>query len=67
MSPAKAQTSNSVLRNLPSVDELLRLPAARDIAAAAGERCAAELCRNVIDELRQQVGKSTGKDHRKTI
>ena len=65
MSSAKAQTSNSVLRNLPSVDELLRLPFAQDIAAAAGERHAATLCRNVIGELRKQIGKSAGKAHSK--
>jgi len=65
MSSAKAQTSNSVLRNLPSVDELLRSSCAKEIAVAAGERHAAALCREVVDELRQQVGRSADKDHSK--
>lgn len=65
MPPAKTHTSNLVLRNLPSVDELLRLSCSQDIAAAAGERHAASLCRDVIDEIRQQIEKSAGKDHTK--
>ena len=64
MSTAKAKTSNSVLRNLPSVDDLLRSPSARDIASKAGERHTADLCRSVIDEVRQQLG-SAGKDDSK--
>jgi L-seryl-tRNA(Ser) seleniumtransferase len=65
MPPAKAQTSNSVFRNLPSIDELLRLPSAQDIAAAAGDRHAAMLCRKVIGEIRRQLEKSASKDHTK--
>ena len=61
MPSAKTQTSNSILRNLPSVDELLRCGGAQEIAAVAGERHAAALCRQVIDEIRQQIGKSDGK------
>ena len=65
MSSANAHLSNSILRHLPSVDELLRLPSAQEIAAAAGERHAAALCRDVIDTLRRQIGKLTSEDHSK--
>ncbi len=65
MSSVKAQSSNSVLRNLPSVDELLRSKTAQDIVVVAGERHLSSLCRQVIDELRQQIGKSAGKEQTK--
>lgn len=54
-----------MLRNLPSVDELLRSRTAQEITSAAGERHAAELCRSVIDQLRQQIGKNAGKNQTK--
>ncbi len=62
MSSAKVQSSNSVLRNLPSVDELLRTKIAQEIASSAGDLHATALCRQVIDELRKQIGKTGGKE-----
>lgn len=50
-----AKASNSVLRNLPSVDELLRSNTARSVAISSGERHAAGLVRRAIDELRTEV------------
>jgi L-seryl-tRNA(Ser) seleniumtransferase len=50
-----AKTTNSALRNLPSVDELLRSEAGRSIIESAGERHAAAIVRQVIDELRQEI------------
>lgn len=63
--PSSANAPNSVLRDLPSVDELLRSETARNIAAEAGESHAAELCRRVIDQVRQDLGKPTKKEHSK--
>ena len=65
MPSAKAHASNSILRNLPSVDELLRSQIAQEIAARAGERHAAALCRQVIDEIRQEIGEVAGGAHTK--
>ncbi|MFN0140938.1 MAG: L-seryl-tRNA(Sec) selenium transferase [Pyrinomonadaceae bacterium] len=53
---AKSKTSlNEVLRGLPAVSELLATPTARAIALAAGESHAAELSRQVVDQLRQAI------------
>jgi len=52
MPPAKASASNSVLRHLPSVDELLRSAAGVGVAQQAGELHAAKLARRIIDEMR---------------
>ncbi|MEO6052268.1 MAG: L-seryl-tRNA(Sec) selenium transferase, partial [Pyrinomonadaceae bacterium] len=65
MPSAKAPASNSVLRNLPSVDELLRSKAARDIVIDAGENHTAFLVRRVIEEIRQQIAVNIGEDHSK--
>src|SRR5689334_6990817 len=60
--PAKP-TKNEVLRNLPSVDELLRSERGLLIAASAGERHAASLARGVVSKLRKQVvEKAIGSD-----
>jgi len=56
-----AKVSNSVLRNLPSVDELLRSEAARVVVASSGQRHAAAIVRQVIDELRQEISSTRGK------
>lgn len=60
MPSAKATDQNSMLRHLPSVDELLRSDAAREIAALAGERHCSVLGRRAIDSLRQEIGKLEG-------
>ena len=65
MPSAKAPASNSVLRNLPSVDELLRSKTAEIIVAEAGERYTGTLARFVIDEIRQEIDSKNDKDHSK--
>ncbi|MEO6656421.1 MAG: L-seryl-tRNA(Sec) selenium transferase [Pyrinomonadaceae bacterium] len=65
MPSAKAPASNSVLRNLPSVDELLRSSVARDIMTDAGEMHAAALIREVIDDIRQEIGMDNDGRHSK--
>lgn len=65
MPSAKGTASNSVLRNLPSVDELLRSHIAQEVAVEAGERHAAVLVRCVIDEIRHEIGLQPGGDHSK--
>src|SRR5678816_2767679 len=65
MPSAKAPASNSVLRNLPSVDELLRSKTAEIIIAEAGERYTGTLARFVIDEIRQEIDSKNDKDHSK--
>lgn len=53
---AKSKTSlNEVLRGLPSVSDLLATPTGRAIALTAGESHAAELSRQVVDQLRQAI------------
>ncbi len=63
--PSSAKASNSVLRNLPSVDELLRCVTGQKIATEAGERHTTELCRNVIVQIRQEIGKPSAKEQSK--
>ncbi len=63
MPTAKGTVSNSVLRNLPSVDELLRSPTGREIFAESGERHSAKLSRIVIDQLRQELEVSADGGH----
>jgi L-seryl-tRNA(Ser) seleniumtransferase len=60
-----ARPSNSVLRNLPSVDELLRSETGCRISAAAGERHAATLVREVLSGLRTQVAAGSSKPRSK--
>lgn len=52
---SSASTANAVLRNLPSVDELLRSNAATAIVLDAGEGHATLLAREVIAELRGDI------------
>ncbi len=54
----KPSTSNSVLRNIPSVDELLRSKTARRIVGEAGATHAAELARRALDAVRRDVSES---------
>lgn len=65
MPPANAAASNSVLRNLPSVDELLRSAIASEIMTEAGERHATTAVRKAIDEIRLEIAVRPGDDHTK--
>ena len=65
MRSAKAAAPNSILRNLPSVDELLRSQSAREIIDAAGEQYLAALARKAIEILRQEIGKDAANDRSK--
>ena len=56
MPSAKVSAANSILRNLPSVDALLRSATARSIVLDAGDAHAAALIRRVIDEMRHVIG-----------
>lgn len=60
MSLASAQ--NAVLRNLPSVNELLRSDAAGAIVLSAGEGHAARLARGVIAQLRAEMSADRTED-----
>jgi len=55
MPSARTISQNAVLRNLPSVDELLRSDIGREITISAGDRHAAELARETIANLRQEI------------
>ncbi|MFN2500732.1 MAG: L-seryl-tRNA(Sec) selenium transferase [Pyrinomonadaceae bacterium] len=55
MPSARKPDPNSVLRSLPSVDELLRSTTGKDILASGGHRHAGDLARHVIRELRRIV------------
>jgi L-seryl-tRNA(Ser) seleniumtransferase len=55
MASARSERSNASLRNLPSIDELMRTTAAHSIALEAGERHTADLARNVVAGLREKV------------
>lgn len=63
--PTSAKTSNEIFRNLPSVDEMLRSETAQNIAADVGERPATELCRKVIEQLREEIAKPSDKEYSK--
>lgn len=63
--PTSAKATNAILRNLPSVDELLRSAIAQQITADAGERHAAELCRKVIEKVRLEISETSNKEHSK--
>lgn len=65
MRSAKAAAPNTILRNLPSVDELLRSQSAREIIDAAGEQYLAALARKAIEILRQEIGKDAANDRSK--
>ncbi|HEV7699801.1 MAG TPA: L-seryl-tRNA(Sec) selenium transferase, partial [Pyrinomonadaceae bacterium] len=52
---AKGTRSRTLLRNLPSVDELLRTAAGRRYSAGLGESAAAGAARVVIDQLRGAI------------
>lgn len=55
MLSARAPVKNSILRNLPSVDELLRSETGSRLTASAGESHAASLARNAIALLRDEI------------
>ena len=56
MPAAKETVLNSVMRLLPSVDELLRSDTARNFITVDGERHIASLARKAIDQLRLEIG-----------
>lgn len=58
MPQSKAATQNSVLRNLPSVDEIMRAVIGRAITVEAGDNHAAALARSVIADIRGEVAES---------
>src|SRR4051794_10137045 len=58
--PAQPPIDNKVLRNLPSVDELLRSETGRLIAASAGERHSTLMARAVITQLRSEITSCPG-------
>ena len=62
MRSAKATTSNSTLRHLPSVDELLRSQTAQKLIDADGEQHVAVIARKAIDSLRHEIGKGTDRE-----
>ena len=62
MPSGKASAPNSVMRHLPSVDELIRSQAARDMIEADGEQYIASIARQAIDALRQEIVKATGSE-----
>lgn len=66
MRTAKATASNSVLRHLPSVDELLRSQTARDMIETDGEQYIAVIARQAIDDLRQEIAVTIGAEPTKT-
>jgi L-seryl-tRNA(Ser) seleniumtransferase len=53
--PAKRSPGNERLRNLPSVDDLLRSDAGRSISAAAGQRHASTMARAIVAQLRSRI------------
>ncbi len=55
MSKARTEVSAAALRNLPSVDEVVRGSVARRIAEAAGETHAAKLVRLAIESVRKDI------------
>lgn len=59
MRSAKAATQNSILRNLPSVDELLRSSQMSSLVDAVGDQYAPILARRAIELVRQEIGEKT--------
>jgi len=67
MPSAIAPLSNAVLRNLPSVDELLRSPKGCDISADAGDEHAAAVARKVIGDIRDEIMSRAGSGQTKDV
>ena len=42
-------------RELPSVDELLRLPELKELVAQDGQTAVVDACRKVLDRLRSEI------------
>ena len=63
MPPAK--TANSMLRNMPSVDEMLRSEVACIVIETAGQRHAVDLIRRVLDGLREEISAAGAKAYSK--
>src|SRR5687768_11399030 len=56
MPTVKAAASNAHLRNLPSVDEVLRSTTGRKIVVAAGESYTVDLIREILSRIRREIG-----------
>src|SRR4051794_32239264 len=68
MQPANSSSLNSVLRLLPSVDELLRSTTGQRLVTSEGPEHAAELARNAIDRLRTKIsGKELSEETRESL
>jgi L-seryl-tRNA(Ser) seleniumtransferase len=52
--------TGNVLRHLPSIDQLLRREALRDLIAAAGRDAVRDRLREVLAEIRQEIGEANG-------
>lgn len=65
MPPANAAVSNSMLRNLPSVDVLLRSGIAQEIFIETGEMHTVAMLRKVIEGIRQDIIEDSGAVHTK--
>ena len=65
MRSAKAAAQNLILRNLPSVDDLLRSQNAREIIDAVGKQRLATLARLAVESLRREIAKDPTIDRSK--
>lgn len=62
---SSASAPNAALRNLPSVDEVLRSETGAAIISAAGERHTASLARAVIAEMRSKISSDPASERSK--
>lgn len=62
MRSAKATATNSILRHLPSVDELLRSQKAQNLMDVGGEEFIAAIARKAIETVRQEIVKNPGRE-----
>ncbi len=62
MRSAKATATNSILRHLPSVDELLRSQTAQNLMDTGGEEFIAAIARKAIETVRQEIVKNPGRE-----
>lgn len=58
MTSSEAVDKAAILRQLPSIDELLRSRTAKDLAGETGREQLADLARNVIADLREKLSKT---------
>src|SRR5882724_58979 len=62
-----AEAANKLLRNLPSVDELLRSEPGSAYVAAEGPAAASLAARAVIERLREEIGSGWDADRRELL